>query len=237
MFRPFYPGAPRDVDEAARKTHRLLEQQAARATLAGLSPDAASHADPAASQLAQADSGNSAASDDPLAGWPATQSPLSSTHIREPDAYAREGGGFRANRTHGGTNLPHKGVDLATEPATPVYSPIEGTVTHIGWAYEGGAHGLRSIHITSPDGHKVKMFYVDPTDDLAVGQAVTPNTQLGMSQSLQDAYPVRKSGPMTDHVHIEFWDPQGRLVDPMPWVDRWHDQTSNWERLGQRQSW
>jgi len=119
MFRPFYPGAPRDVDEAARKIHRLLEQQALRATPAGFSPDAASHADPAASQPAQADSGDSAASDDPLAGWPATQSPLSSTHIREPDAYAREGGGFRANRTHGGPTCRTRASTSRPSPPRP----------------------------------------------------------------------------------------------------------------------
>lgn len=110
-------------------------------------------------------------------------------------------------------------------------------MTHIGWAYGGGAHGLRSIHITGPDGHKVKMLYVEPTENLAVGQAVTPNTQLGLSQSLQQAYPVRDNGSMTDHVHIEFFDLDGQLVDPTSWVDHWRDQISNWERLGRRQPW
>jgi murein DD-endopeptidase MepM/ murein hydrolase activator NlpD len=220
MYKQFYPGAPRDIDEAAQKIHRMLQHEVG------------ARSRPAEAQAADAATANS---NDPMAGWPMTHAPLSSAHIRRPDGYAREGGAFLANRTQAGKSYPHRGIDIAISPGTPVYSPIEGTITNVGWAYKDGLHGLRSIHVTGPDGHKIKMLYVEPTEGLEVGQSVTPNTVLGLSQSLQAAYPVRGGGRMTDHVHFEFFDSSGRRVDPTPWVDAWRKQIDDWERLGARQ--
>lgn len=72
MYRPFYPGAPRDIDEAARQIHRLLERDVI-----------AQRQSAAYAQVAQSESQTGADTGDPLGGWPATQSPLSSAHIRE----------------------------------------------------------------------------------------------------------------------------------------------------------
>lgn len=56
MYKPFYPGAPRDIDEAARKISRILdrEQQARAPRLQRASADQSmSRAEPAPLQLAQ----------------------------------------------------------------------------------------------------------------------------------------------------------------------------------------
>lgn len=229
MYSPFYPGAPLDVDEAARKIHRLLQREAA----ARLQPAAQM-------QLAQVD--NDAAdptAEDPMAGWPAMQSPLPTANVRRPDAYSKDGGGFRADRKHNGRIEPHHAIDLATAAGSSVYSPIEGTITHIGKAYANGddADVLGSIHVTGPDGHKIQILYVEPADGLEVGQRVTPDSLLGQSQTLQRQHKPKSDGAMTDHVHFRFFDPSGRIADPTPWIEQWGRQADNWQRLGRRREW
>ena len=78
--------------------------------------------------------------------------------------------------------LSHEGIDLLAPAGTSVYSPIDGTVTHIGWAYGSEANqpdGLRTIHVTGPNGHRYKLLYVAPVDALAAGAEVSVGDQIG----------------------------------------------------------
>jgi hypothetical protein len=107
--RPFYPGAPRGIDEAARNIHRLLERQAASRAM----PDAlAQPADPTGSQLAQANSADSAVAEDPLVGWPASE-PILDRILQRNDSQGR--GAYGASRT----GHRHHGIDFAHPPARP----------------------------------------------------------------------------------------------------------------------
>jgi len=173
---------------------------------------------------------------DPLAGWPEMQSPLASAVIRaeaKPDGQFGYGT-FGASRA-GGARPPHKGIDLATAAGTPVYAPVKGTIAVIGQPYKKDNKGLGAIHIRGDDGHLMKIFYVAPIQSLKAGQTVEPGTLLGISQSLQEKHPPLDDGSkMTDHVHFEFYDPKGRLVDPTPSVDKWRKEADNWWRMGGR---
>ena len=216
MYRPFYPGAPRDIDEAARRIHRLLvRDETARADVAG--------------------STASTSTTDPLAGWPHSGPILDGITVRN-DARGR--GAYGAGRT----DHPHYGVDFSAPAGTTVYAPIDGTISHIGWAYEGDTNhpaGRRTIHVRGPDGHTFKLFYVAPIDGLEVGQEISAGAEGGTAQDWQSSddtikgrkVPTPQKNRVTDHVHVEVFDPIGERVDPSPWFDRWHTQAEHRRRL------
>jgi murein DD-endopeptidase MepM/ murein hydrolase activator NlpD len=228
--RPFYPGAPRGIDEAARNIHRLLERQAASRAM----PDAlAQPADPTGSQLAQANSADSAVAEDPLVGWPASE-PILDRILQRNDSQGR--GAYGASRT----GHRHHGIDFAAPAGSPVYSPIDGTVDSIGWAYQndvGKDDRLRSIHIVGPDGHSFKLLYVEPAAGLRVGDEVARGGVVGSVQSWQGVQDKARNQDtpegerVTDHVHMEVRDDRGTRIDPTPWFDRWFDESARRRQL------
>jgi len=227
MRRPFYPGAPRDIDQAARKIHRLLQQPAS------ISNGPAAQDDPAASQLAQADSADGAASADPLAGWPVS-SPILDRILERNDSQGQ--GAYGARRP----GYRHHGIDFAAPAGASVYAPIDGTVEGIGWPYKedvGKPDRLRLVHIAGPDGHGFKLMYVEPAVGLQVGDQVSRGSVVGTVQSWQGVQDRArgKSTPegqrVTDHVHMEASDDRGVRTDPTPWFDRWFDETTRRRRL------
>lgn len=122
---------------------------------------------------------------------------------RTSDAYGY--GVFGAPRD-GGTR-PHLGVDFKATAGQPVKAPISGFVTKIGFAYPGDTT-LKFVEVTNPALHyKARVFYVDPA--VEVGDAVYLGQPVGTSHTLQDKYP----GGMTDHVHLEITNPDGRKID------------------------
>jgi murein DD-endopeptidase MepM/ murein hydrolase activator NlpD len=133
-----------------------------------------------------------------------------------PDFVNPTGQGQRTSDAHGygvfgaprdGGTRPHLGVDFKATAGQPVKAPISGYVTKIGFAYSGDTT-LKFVEVTNPALHyKARVFYVDPT--VAVGDAVHLGQAVGTSHTLQEKYP----GGMTDHVHLEITDPDGRKVD------------------------
>lgn len=122
---------------------------------------------------------------------------------RTSDAYGY--GVFGAPRD-GGTR-PHLGVDFKATAGQPVKAPISGFVTKIGFAYSGDAT-LKFVEVTNPAlRYQARVFYVDPT--VEVGEAVHLGQPVGTSHTLRDKYP----GGMTDHVHLEITNPEGRKID------------------------
>ena len=107
----------------------------------------------------------------------------------------------------------HRGVDLACEAKTPVGSPVRGVVTKLGWPYVGNMD-IRYVQVSSEE-YRFRVMYVSPT--VAVGDTVEIGDILGASQSLKHLYPG-----ITDHVHLEVKDPDGKYVDPTPIVLAMH---------------
>lgn len=105
----------------------------------------------------------------------------------------------------------HNGVDLACEVGTPIYSPVYGKVTKIGWPYGASdKHHIRYVEIENAD-YKFRVFYIDPS--IVKGDTVDLTTVIGMSQELGCFY----SG-ITEHVHFEIKDKHGNYVDPNPFL-------------------
>lgn len=105
----------------------------------------------------------------------------------------REGSGaFAAPR--GGKR--HKGVDYRFAEGDPVFSPVDGIVTRIGWAYANDIYRL--VEILSHKGYLLWRFlYIAPL--VKAGDKVKRGQTIGTAQAISKRY-----GPnMTDHVHVE----------------------------------
>jgi len=108
-------------------------------------------------------------------------------------------GASRGERTH-------NGVDHACIPNSQIFSPVEGEVTKLGYPY-GNDLSFRYVQITTKEGYNVRVFYVKPR--VSEGDHVNEDDIIGVSQELGKRYPK-----ITEHVHLEVKDMQGRYVDP-----------------------
>ncbi|MDE0540480.1 MAG: M23 family metallopeptidase [Rhodospirillales bacterium] len=126
------------------------------------------------------------------------------------------GGAFGASRNGG--KRTHKGIDILAEPGTEVRAPVSGTV-QVRTVY-GAGHKFHkqfdSIWIDTPDGTRVKLFYVDGSE-LKRGQKVSAGDVLGVMQDR-----ARHDAGMKNHVHIEVHR-NGKSVDPSPFTGNWFD--------------
>lgn len=134
-------------------------------------------------------------------GKPDFASPTLTGKIRSDDMGDGKFGATRKNDD--GTTRLHKGVDYEANEGDSIRAVASGTITNIGKAYPGS--DLVSIHITTPDGYKVKMLYAKT--DLKVGDKVEMGDIIATQQS-------HKVEGMKDHVHVEITDKDGNIVDP-----------------------
>lgn len=131
--------------------------------------------------------------------WPLTHGP------RGKDAYGS--GAFGASRDGG--RRRHNGLDLVAPVGAPVRAPISGIVTRVGQAYSGEPE-LQFVEITSPKTrYSARVFYVGPSR--APGAQVTAGEIIGRAQDLGRRY----ASGMTNHVHVEFADGRGAVLDPL----------------------
>lgn len=174
---------------------------------------------------------------DPLAGWPASR-PILDRIVWRNDAVGK--GAYGADRNRNGVIEPHEGIDILAPAGTSVYSPIDGTVTHIGWPYDSEVKepdGLRTIQVAGPDGHRFELLYVAPVDGLAKGKEILAGDAIGTVQNWQTTRDKRtgkttaESKRVKDHVHLYVYDKDGRRTDPTPWFEKWRDQTEHWRRM------
>ena len=90
----------------------------------------------------------------------------------------------------------HKGTDYAFTPGSNVLSPVDGTVTRIGWAYSNSEYRL--IEIISHGGALLWRFlYVDPI--VKAGDKIIMDQTIGTAQQISKRY----GSGMIDHVHVE----------------------------------
>lgn len=113
-----------------------------------------------------------------------------------------EFGASRGDRTH-------NGIDYACEPGTEVCAPVSGVVSKFGYCYRDDL-SFRYVQIADSLGWAHRVFYVEPREDLEIGDRVEHGEIIGKSQKLGDRYPG-----ITEHVHYEikcdgvFIDPEG----------------------------
>ena len=108
----------------------------------------------------------------------------------------------------------HNGVDIETEPGSDCLAWVSGTVTKLGYPYNGDMD-TRYVEITDPKGVRFRVFYVEPM--CHVGQKVKEGeTLIGQAQ---DVTQVHLDLPdMTPHIHAEIMD-GNEYIDPTAYID------------------
>ena len=105
----------------------------------------------------------------------------------------------------------HQGVDIKARTPTPLYSPINGTVTKAGdgWAGNGGS-GVK----IEGGGQTHKFFHLSNIS-VKEGQPINQGDQFGISGGVKGA---PGSGNATGpHIHWEMWT-NGKPVDPTQYI-------------------
>jgi len=105
----------------------------------------------------------------------------------------------------------HQGLDIKARTPTPLYSPIDGTVTKAGdgWAGDGGT-GVK----IDGGGQTHKFFHMSSVS-VKQGQQIKQGDQIGMSGGVKGA---PGSGNATGpHIHWEMWV-NGKPVDPKQYI-------------------
>ena len=117
-------------------------------------------------------------------------------------------GSFKASR---GTRV-HKGIDYESTPGDAVFSPIDGTVTKLGYPYAPGDEiTYRYVEVTDADDNKHRVFYIEPS--VSQGAAVDTNTVIGIAQDIAAKYST-PDRVMKCHAHYDIIDKNGDLIDP-----------------------
>ena len=121
-------------------------------------------------------------------------------------------GSFKASR--GGGKRVHKGIDYESEPEDAVFSPVDGTVTKLGYPYApkpGDKITYRYVEITDAEDNRHRVFYIDPS--VGMGVKVDTNTVIGLAQDIAAKYST-PDRIMKCHAHYEIISPTGDLIDP-----------------------
>jgi hypothetical protein len=121
----------------------------------------------------------------------------------------------------------HTGVDFVAAIGEDIRAPAKGTISRIGWPYADDL-SYRLIDLAIGDLAIIRIFYVDPVEDLEVGHLVVTGQTIGYAQDIVARYPNPPG--MQNHVHVALalsWvkgallgktgavDPNNRLyVDP-----------------------
>lgn len=119
-------------------------------------------------------------------------------------------GSFKASR---GKRV-HKGIDYQSEPDDAVFSPVDGTVTKVGYPYApipGEPITYRYVEVEDELKNKHRVFYIDPS--VSVGWKVDTTSVIGIAQDIAAKYSM-PDRIMKNHVHYEIIDHDGDLIDP-----------------------
>jgi len=151
--------------------------------------------------------------------------------IRGPDSYARDGGGYGANRTHGETNggkvvevnEPHRGIDFIVDPdrnpLEPIACPCECEVIRMGFAYQRDERfRLCVLMVRADPNYTIKLLYVGNKDSLP-GERYERGDAIGLPQDLRLRYPAddAHAAAITPHCHLELRY-RGQVIDPTPFL-------------------
>jgi murein DD-endopeptidase MepM/ murein hydrolase activator NlpD len=141
--------------------------------------------------------------------------------MREPDDFgAGHFGASRGNRTH-------RGVDIAAEAGSACYSVTDGIVTKFGYPYADDL-SYRYVEVTYDGVTRFRYFYVDPHEDLEIGDTVTKGFIWVLSRMLLRST-RQKMKKMNNHIHFEVIE-KGEYVDPVDAL--WWSGGPNLHKLG-----
>ena len=102
----------------------------------------------------------------------------------------------------------HNGVDYCCTPGGFVHSPVDGTVTKLGYCYTDDPY-WRYVEVTDDSGLRHRLFYTLPL--VLNDELVTAGQIIGEAQDVSQRYPGQGMKP---HVHYEIMDASGSYINP-----------------------
>jgi len=96
----------------------------------------------------------------------------------------------------------HDGLDLIVTPGQPIFSMIDGTVEKYEQCY---LHDTRWKGVQIANAQlRVELWYMDPTNTVAVDEFVQAGQMVGVAQDISIKYPPTEKIPhdMTPHLHV-----------------------------------
>lgn len=117
-------------------------------------------------------------------------------------------GNFGAPRNEGLGATPG-GTDYVATPGQNVVAVHEGTVTGIGYAYQGDTR-LQIMNIKTPGGMTVGELYTAPSANVKVGTRVSTGETIGTAQDIR----IRTGPKVTPHIHVQIRDSGGQRINP-----------------------
>jgi murein DD-endopeptidase MepM/ murein hydrolase activator NlpD len=96
----------------------------------------------------------------------------------------------------------HDGTDLVVTPGQPIFSMIDGTVEKYEQCYLYDTR-WKGVQIANAQ-LRVELWYMDPSNTVAVGQFVQAGQHIGVAQDISIKYPPTEKIPhdMTPHLHV-----------------------------------
>jgi hypothetical protein len=113
-----------------------------------------------------------------------------------------------------GDGRGHRGVDISipgnADIGEPIYSFLNGYVKRKGYQENGAGH---YIVIGQDNGQEQKYMHMHKASPLTIGAKVKAGDVIG-----QIGNTGQSSGA---HLHVEFWDTNGKVLDPLPYLKKW----------------
>ncbi|WP_271407421.1 peptidoglycan DD-metalloendopeptidase family protein [Tenacibaculum soleae] len=130
-------------------------------------------------------------------------------------------GHFGAKRgfDENGKRKYHKGHDIISVPGESVVSMINGTVTKVGYMYNGSkAKHLRYVEVTN-DVFRIRLSYIEHA--VLDGDVICAGTRVGYAENVAAYHntkkKTKKKPKMKNHIHVEIYK-NGVLVDPKQYL-------------------
>lgn len=101
----------------------------------------------------------------------------------------------------------HRGVDYLCEPGRFTFSPVNGTITKLGYCYVNDPK-WRYVEVTCDKGRRHRMFYCLPL--VRDGELITKGQIIGENQNIPERYPDQG---MKAHIHYEIIE-DGDYLNP-----------------------
>jgi murein DD-endopeptidase MepM/ murein hydrolase activator NlpD len=110
-------------------------------------------------------------------------------------------GASRGDRTH-------NGIDFQAPCGAAILSPVDGTVTRLGYPYSDDL-SYRYVEILTRAGLKHRIFYIDPIVQL--GDKIAAGDPIGRVQDVAGRYDRHL---MKNHIHYELKTGNGKYLNP-----------------------
>ncbi|HWI65673.1 MAG TPA: peptidoglycan DD-metalloendopeptidase family protein [Symbiobacteriaceae bacterium] len=129
-------------------------------------------------------------------------------------------------RTYQGRNFGHEGTDILAPTGTPIIAVSSGKIVRYGWNTLGGYR--LTIELDEYPGWRFYYAHMDRyANGLYLGARVKAGQVIGYTGSTGEG-PERTQGKFVPHLHFGIYRPDGKAVNPYPYLKLWERHKVQW---------